>query len=300
MHMFSNGPELDLSLAGVLPRNTSTHRARPRCGALLLIVSLALSPQLPGQPEDVTDQTTPAEHQPDNSGSKRDRIVFGEVAKLPLGRIVSWALLTPSGKIEEVGVTVPFKIITEQSETGEGPLGAIASLEFPRVVREATYLNHVEIHWNPHGHASPPTDPDRYDAPHFDLHYFAVPEAVVWAIPAVAEPGPDVPPERLPTGWLQPGPSEPEMGRHALPTSIADGPFIAEMLAGFLPSGSTMHFIEPMITREFLAQAQNFDLPVPRPEKFGRTTLYPETFAAEYDEKLKAYHFIFRQFVIVE
>jgi hypothetical protein len=290
--------------AGASPRSNLPHHTRARRAALLVIACLALTPRLPADPQDVSDEATHTEHQPEHqpgdSPSGRDRLVFGDVARLPLGRIVSWALLTRSGKIEEIGVTVPLEIILNQTETGDGPLGAIASLKFPRVVRDSTYFDHVEIHWNPHGHASPPTDPDRYAAPHFDLHYFTVPEAIVWAIPAEMVPGPDVQADRLPANWLQPGPSEPEMGRHSLPTSIANGPFVAEMLAGYLPSGSTMHFIEPMITREFLAQAQDFALPVPRPEKFGRTMLYPEKFAAEYDAKLKAYHFVFRQFVIVE
>lgn len=305
MHMFSIGNNSrDRILPRAFLRNSHPPRTRTPWTALLVIAGLALAPRLPGapqhRPQDVNVEAMHTEHQPGNSRSGRSRIECGDVAHLRLGRIISWALLTRSGKVEEVGVTVPLAILTHQSETGDEPLGAIASLEFPRVVRESTYFNHVEIHWNPHGHASPPSDPERYNTPHFDLHYFTVPEAVVWAIPAESAPGPDVPADRLPAGWLQPGPSEPEMGRHALPTSIADGPFVAEMLAGFLPSGSTMHFIEPMITREFLAQAQDFDLPVPRPEKFGRAMLYPEEFAAEYDAKMEAYHFVFRRFVIVE
>ncbi|HEY0944977.1 MAG TPA: hypothetical protein VGD81_06900 [Opitutaceae bacterium] len=252
------------------------------------------------------DETTnasddpPVQTVPRDGRMGSDRFVRGESTRLKGGHAVAWAILSRSGKIEEVGVTISLGVFRTEHEPGDGPLDAIASLEFPRVVREATYFNHCQVHWNPHGHASPPSQPERYAVPHFDVHFYSVPEAVVWAIPALPPPLPDVPADLLPAGWQQAGPSEPEMGRHSSPDSIADGPFAADMIAGFLPSGRTMHFIEPMFTPEFLARAEDFTMPVPRPQRFGRTMLYPETFSAEYDSKLNAYHFVFRQFGIVE
>jgi hypothetical protein len=278
---------------------TQTRHYRIGPIAVLAIAGLAFTADLRGHPQD-TSSNEPAEHEIGDSRGSRDRLVLGEVKHVRPGRVVAWALLTRSGKIEEVGVTVSHVVFTHPPESGDGPLGAIASVEFPKIVREGTYFNHCEVHWNPHGHPSPPTEPDRYAVQHFDLHFYSVPEAVVWGIPALPPPLPDVPAERLPINWTQPGGSEPEMGRHSVPTSIADGPFVADVLAGFLPSGSTMHFIEPMITQEFLAQRQDFEMPVPRPAVFGRLMLYPEKFAAEYDAELQAWHFVFRQFAIVE
>jgi hypothetical protein len=229
-----------------------------------------------------------------------DRVIRGENVRVGQSTVNTWAVLTRTGKIAEVGITIPIEIFESPPASGDGPLGAIASLKFPDVVQQASFFNHVEVHWNPQGHPSDPSQPNRYRVPHFDLHFYAIPEAVVWGIPALPMPLPAVPPEKLPSGWLPAGDSEPEMGRHSVPASIAQGPFVADMLAGFLPSGGQMHFVEPMITREHLLKLQSFEMPVPRPAVFGRAMAYPEKFAVEYDAKLRSYHFVFRQFVTVE
>jgi len=235
----------------------------------------------------------------DRRGS--DRILIGDSAVIGGRRVVTWTVLTRTGVVEEVGVTVPVAVFDQQPEPADGPAGAILSLEFPGIVQQTTYFNHVEIHSEPHGHPGDPSEPERYFVPHYDLHFYTLPEAVVWGIPAAPPPLlAAVPAEKLPVGWLQPGPGVPQMGRHSLPSSIADGPFTAEMLSGFLPSGKLMHFLEPMVTRERLLQPVDFELPVPRPAVFGRTMLYPGSFKAEYDEKLKAWHFVYRDFGLVE
>jgi hypothetical protein len=207
--------------------------------------------------------------------------------------------------VEEVGVTIPVALFDNQpTEKGAGPAGAIASLVFPKVVQELTYLNHVEVHSQPHGHPAPPgsVNPDRNRVPHFDFHFYAIPEEQVWNIPLALPPLPPVAADRLPAGYLQPGPSEPQMGRHAAPAwSLLDpDPLSTIMIAGFLPDGSEMHFIEPMVSRERLLEANDFELPVPMPQKFGRLMLYPTKFEAEYDKELDAYHFVFSKFEIVE
>jgi hypothetical protein len=57
-----------------------------------------------------------------------------------------------------------------------------------------------------------------------------------------------------------------------------------------------MHFIEPMITREFLLRRQNFTMPVPMPETLGRATRYPTELVVHWDKNANAYHFIFKGF----
>ncbi len=88
------------------------------------------------------------------------------------------------------------------------------------------------------------------------------------------------------------------MGRHASPLSefTATDLWQHTMVAGFLPNASYMHFVEPMITREFLLQRENFTMPVPMPAVLGRATRYPAKFVAHYDKDLDAYHFVFKGF----
>jgi hypothetical protein len=92
------------------------------------------------------------------------------------------------------------------------------------------------------------------------------------------------------------------MGRHASPESaFVDPDFLSTvMIAGFVPDGTQMHFIEPMVSREFLLERADFALEVPMPQAFGRVTLYPTRLTVEYDSDLDAYRFIFSEFVEVE
>jgi hypothetical protein len=252
-------------------------------------------------------------------GESRDRIVIGSTALVPdnLGinhLVATWALVTPEDDIEEVGVTIPVALFDNQpTERGTGPAGAIASLAFPRLVQEQTFFNHFELQSKPEGHVAPPgsVNPDRNRVPHYDFHFYAVPEDVVWEIPLVRPPSPAlpaVPAERLPQGYIQPGFSQLQMDRHSSPAwSLFDtDPLSTIMLAGFppavegLPDPTQMHFIQPMVSREFLLERNDFELPVPMPKEFGRPMRYPTRFVAEYDADLDAYHFVYSEFVPVE
>lgn len=232
-------------------------------------------------------------------------VVIGDAAVVQGNLLMSWARIRGSDDIEEVGVTIPVNLFDNQpTEPGDGPAGAIASIVFPRIVRETTYLNHFELHSNPHGHEAPPgsVNPDRNRVPHFDFHFYAVDEDEVWLIPDLSPPLPPVPAAILPNGYVQAGRCVLQMGRHSSPlTALLDpDPLTAAMITGFVPDGSQMHFLEPMISRDFLLERNDFELPVPMPAAFGRAMLYPTKFAAEYDSELDAYHFVFSEFVVVE
>lgn len=233
------------------------------------------------------------------------QFVVGDAALVEESVVVSWARVHQDHGVKEVGVTIPVALFDNQPEEGgDGPAGAIASLAFPEVVQNTTYFNHFELHTNPHGHPTAPgsVNPDRNRVPHFDFHYYAIPEELVWEIPFAAPPLPAVAADRLPPGYIQPGISEPQMGRHSAPawTLLDPGFLTTVMIAGFLPDGSDMHFIEPMVSRERLLERTDFELELPAPAVLGRSTLYPTKFAAEYDADLDAYHFVFSEFVEVE
>src|SRR5262249_22239834 len=97
----------------------------------------------------------------------------------------------------------------------------------------------------------------------------------------------------------EPGPSVPQMGRHSAPTwaLTPPNPLSTIVLAGYLPDGSQMHFLEPMISQEVLLARQDFTLPVPTPLDLGRAspTLYPTSFNALFQGD--AYSFVYSDFV---
>jgi hypothetical protein len=138
--------------------------------------------------------------------------------------------------------------------------------------------------------------------PHYDFHFYAIDEDDVWLIPGLPAPLPRVSAELLPIGYRQPGGSSAQMGRHAAPqNSFVDPDFLSTvMIVGFVPDGTQMHFIEPMISREFLLHRAPFQLAVPMPQRFGRPMFYPTKLTAEYEAGRDAYHFVFSEFVAVE
>jgi len=231
------------------------------------------------------------------------RVLWGESAIIDGTRVVTWALVSQrDNTILAVGVTFSLKMAKEMPEDGSGPAGAFASLEFPAIVQETTFFNHLEIQSEPEGHVTPPgaVNPNYFAVPHFDFHFYDMTEDQVRAIPAKGPPLTPVPANRLAPGYLPAGPSIAEMGRHSSPASVLTdtNPFTAVMVAGYLPDGSRMHFLEPMVTQEFLLGQQDFSLPVPQPQTFGRETLYPTTFEATFQGN--AYSFVFSDFVSVQ
>jgi hypothetical protein len=235
-----------------------------------------------------------------NGGMRGGELVWGETTVVDGSAVATWAIISKkNGVVMAAGATVPVSLAETMPARGSGPAGAFASLEFPAVVQETTYFNHLEIHSQPNGHPAPPgsVNPDRNRVPHFDYHFYGIPEADVFNIPGATPPLPPVAPDRLPAGYMQPGPSEPQMGRHSAPQwSLADpGPLSTIVLAGYLPDASQMHFVEPMISREVLLEQQDLSLNVPMPQTFDRDTRYPTTFEVVF--KGGAHHFIFSDFI---
>lgn len=238
-----------------------------------------------------------------NAG-QADKFIAGDSVTVAGGTASTWARVNGGGKVIWVGLTIPLSMVENPPAPGSGPAGAFAVLNYPAVAQQTTYFNHAEIQFNEHGH---PTNPryaqtNRYSAPHFDLHFYSIPVADVFAIP----PGlffTPAPAERVPGGWAQPEPrSIPQMGRHAGPLTefTATDPWLLTMISGFLPDASYMHFIEPMITRDFLLLRENFTLPVPTPAVLGRATQYPTECVVAYDKDADAYHIVYKGFEPIE
>jgi hypothetical protein len=234
----------------------------------------------------------------------QDKFIIGDTAEIAGGIAAAWARVNGGGKVIWVGLTIPLSMAESMPAPGTGPARAVAVLNFPQVVQDTTYFNHAEIQSNQLGHGSNPAyvDPHRYEAPHFDFHFYNIPVDDVFLVP----PGvfsAQVPADRLPVGYGQPeNRSVPQMGRHAalLTEFTATEPWLLTMIAGFLPDASYMHFIEPMITQEFLLRRKNFTLPIPMPAVLGRATSYPTECVVHYDKDADAYHIVFKGFEPIE
>jgi Domain of unknown function (DUF5602) len=162
----------------------------------------------------------------------------------------------------------------------------------------------VELNWNPNGHGGP------YTAPHFDFHFYRVPQAERDAIdPAVAgyaERAANFPrPEQFPAGYvsshtlmnLSPAQAAvPKMGLHWLDLASPElppknQPFTATFIVGSW-DGKVI-FDEPMITRDFiLAQRDKpaaTEIPVPASVRSSPEGFYLKGYQLSYDAQWKEY-----------
>lgn len=220
---------------------------------------------------------------------------LGEAKAIHGANATLYSIPATGGGYSEIGFELPQAAV-EAAPVSADAKATITTLRFSEAVRQATFVDHLDIDYNPQGHEPPGT----YDLPHFDFHFFGVDEATKQAIDCKDETLPAA--ARLPTGYafLPPpkGQCVPLMGFHASELSSPElqpspQPFTRTMILGFY--GGNLIFIEPMMTKAFLSQKQDFTLAVGRPAELGRQTLYPSSFKATFDAGKNSWSFALRE-----
>jgi hypothetical protein len=208
--------------------------------------------------------------------------------EVPVGEGVarSYAVMN-GGDVEEVGVALSEGALRGLPQVDEhaghgsdkAPGGAPPGhVEFVLAMpgEHGTPYRFVGLDWNPVGH--PPMG--IYDAPHFDIHFYTIPEAERNLIdpshPEFAARASRVPAmEAAPVGYLphhvleQAEPAAltvPRMGLHWVNPAgaeFAGGPFTAAMLYGSWDGEFV--FVEPMVALDFLLQDPDLTMPLSRP-----------------------------------
>ncbi|MBY0491312.1 MAG: DUF5602 domain-containing protein [Gemmatimonadaceae bacterium] len=164
------------------------------------------------------------------------------------------------------------------------------------------------LDWNPQGHEPPHV----YDEPHFDFHFYTVPEAEVMSIAPWVGPPPAaafIPPQNAPAGYFS-GPPVPMMGTHWLCGCAPELARFNNPAWALLPKfdktfiygswNGRWTFLEPMITREYLLSLKTAVIgsfeqvvpPVPNaaaPGNFGKAGWYPARYRIVYDAQAKEY-----------
>jgi hypothetical protein len=205
-----------------------------------------------------------------------DRII-GESTEVGGLAAHSWAVMDDAGIVTQVGFSV-------DRETAESmAIGVAIPLSLPAEVVEQTLFDHIQIDFMNEGHT-----PGPFLVPHFDFHFYTVGNEEILAVDCVDEPMPED--SRIPTPYIIPdtaidptGTCVPAMGVHAInPTSPelapdSTTPFTEHFILGY--HNGEMTFIEPMIAQSVLAAGTELSGNVPRPDTFGKTTLYPATWS---------------------
>jgi hypothetical protein len=211
------------------------------------------------------------------------------------GAKVCTSYRTHAGKVTDFSMHVPIALLDQAPATAPmvWPPKADLAIPFPDAVKEQTGFTFSNIYWNPMGHT-----PEAYMVPHYDFHFYFVPQETVAAIdckdtnkPSAIPTGYAMPDENVPPIGNLVGICIPLMGMHAVPagdltTKLWDG----SLLVGYY-SGKPI-FIEPMITKALLMKKQSFSLPVPEIAPTPNVR-YPSRFNAVYDAKSDSYDFTF-------
>ena len=134
-----------------------------------------------------------------------------------------------------------------------------------------TLIKHVFLNWNPAGHEPPGI----YDLPHFDFHFYLVPDAERVASTDMAKINIQPAADYVPANHMA-GAPVPQMGLHWLDLAspeLSGAKFTQTFIYGSYDGKVT--FIEPMITKEFLLNTTNFERSIPQPAKYQRAGYYP-------------------------
>ncbi|MBI3567088.1 MAG: hypothetical protein HY084_02640 [Gemmatimonadetes bacterium] len=231
--------------------------------------------------------------------------VKGPCADVYKGQVCTWAKMQGADPVE-MGATVAMASI-ENAPSTEGemkwPPVPETVLDIPEAARQGSGFTHFTMYWEASGHAPAP-----FMQPHFDFHFYRVPNAERMAIdcvdtskPATLPAGYELHDEPLPPDMAKMmgvsalvGICVPEMGMHALPADEVAGktPFRGDMVIGYFKAKPV--FIEPMITKAMLMEKKSFDLPIAAVP--GLTGVHPSKFHAEYDAAQQSYRFTFSGF----
>lgn len=218
---------------------------------------------------------------------------LGQFTLLGNGTVRSFVKLDAKRKPTALGVTFSETALTGLSETGMGPASMPMvpyTLALPKEAKGIGF-DHIGLDWSPKGHLPNGV----YNVPHFDVHFYKMPEAQRAKISAT---GKDVarcnvkPAARyIPAGYIMPpGTEVPMMGAHALNAAspeLKGEPFTQTFIYGFYDGKVT--FLEPMIAKSFLETKPNVVTPIPQPKAVAQSGYYPTRYRTSYDPVRKEY-----------
>lgn len=160
--------------------------------------------------------------------------------------------------------------------------------------RAVTPFKWVAVNWNPHGHGMPAPPP--WAVPHFDFHFYLVARADVQRLrtgkcgemidcddfKTATKP---VPAKYVHADHIDVGAAVPDMGNHLIDSKspeLAKGgpPFTHTFIFGAYDGKIT--FLEPMITRAFIASKPSMCAKINQPEAFEVAGAYPTRYCVRY------------------
>ncbi len=221
----------------------------------------------------------------DDDGPVQTRFTGPEVA-LGNGKAYSVVLTDQIGTPLALGVE-----FTPQALVGlptGSPFPPEFMLSLPNGV-EVPPFDHLTLDWNEHGHEPMHV----YDKPHFDFHFYFMPESEIERI------GPNdtvgfnqpLPPQNLPPNYLETPGGVPQMGAHVVdlqsPEIAGTGPFTYTFIYGKYAGRIT--FLEPMVTTEYFLTHPDLKVPIRQPAEWQEAGYYPASLHLAFNERTGLY-----------
>ncbi len=245
--------------------------------------------------------------------------LLGPSSSLGNGSVSSYAEFDDQGTLSAIGVLYSADALdgltNEPSDqhhcfdrNGDGQVDADAEcipthefvIPLPDAVatRSDVPFKWVLLNWNPAGHIPPGI----YDVPHFDVHFYTVPIASVFAL----DDGPcglefircdqyELAKKSLPANYMNPDFQDvdavvPAMGNHLI--DLTGPEFNGEewkrsWIFGVYDGQVT--FYEEMLTREFMLSHPDACYPIKSPPAVGRSGLYPTESCVRHDAETGEY-----------
>ncbi len=226
-------------------------------------------------PNSVTnDQTPDLKRAPDFN--------YGYTLPFGNGAATAWSLQDNQGNQTSVGITLTKEALEGLSDTPESYVLNIP----PR--RGRNFYTHIMIDWNPLGHEPSGV----YDKPHFDVHFYTIPNALRLTIPQLLPPAMDraVASEFVPPMYLQIPGMIPEMGSHWVDLLAPE--FNGDMFTKTFIWGSykgKFIFWEPMVTLDYLLSHPDETTDIRQPQHYQKEGLYPQSYQVSWSEYRKEY-----------
>jgi len=205
---------------------------------------------------------------------------------LPVGNGVAraWIKVSNSGDPLEVGINLSGKALINLPAEPKQYVFILPKN------KGQNFYTHVLFDWNPHGHEPAGI----YDLPHFDFHFYTVPNEQRLAIPSANPPYMDPAPalKYIPTNYVELPGLVPEMGAHWVDmTSPELPPTFQKFTHTFIWGSYSGKFIfwEPMITLDYLLTQPDNVFQVSQPSAFQADGWYPADYKVSYSSQPDEY-----------
>lgn len=210
------------------------------------------------------------------------RTFYGSTVPIGNGVARAWVAVNTDGDPTSVGINLSANALEGLPDVDQQFV-----LFFPKV-KGRNFYNHMLVDWNAHGHEPPGI----YDQPHFDFHFYIIPNEERMAFGpndnvqfANAPASMYVPSDYM----LIPG-GVPQMGAHW--ADLLSPEFSGHLFTKTFIWGSydgSFIFWEPMITIAYLQTHPNETIPLRQPQAFQRDGWYPMNYKIAYSTSPNEY-----------